>query len=208
MPCRRSPHGQHAEIPVTVNMISPTLVFVAALHKWINGELFVWAHCWAEPTHRWRVTLFKVHRLDRWCQIIKHVRPVSRRNLVNNTIKREGEKKKKEKLLLKKAGICFQWQVCFGGGASVRSCANVTYSMMWLSCGDAVKWRPPFLQQRLQPGLCNSSGQEADDMALCMHGGVNSMWVRSMALTSQSGYLQVVSVGVIGSSADWGGGRI
>lgn len=25
---------------------------------------------------------------------------------------------------------------------------------------------------------------------------------------SQTGYLQVVSVGVIGSSADWGGGRI
>ena len=25
---------------------------------------------------------------------------------------------------------------------------------------------------------------------------------------TQSGYLQVVSVGVIGSSADWGGGRI
>lgn len=44
MPCRRSPHGQHAEIPVTVNMISPTLVFVAALHKWIKGELF---GCWA-----------------------------------------------------------------------------------------------------------------------------------------------------------------
>lgn len=113
---------------------------------------------------------------------MKHVTPGSRCNLVNNTIKREGEKK--EKLLLKKAGICFQWQAGFGGGASVRSCANVTYSMMWLSCGDAVKWRPPFLQQRLQPGLCNSSGQEADDMALCMHGGGgDSMWVRSMALT-------------------------
>lgn len=62
----------------------------------------------------------------------------------------------------------------------------MTCSMMWLSCGDAVKWRPPFLQQRLQSGLCNSSGQEADDMVLCMHGaggGGNSMWVRSMALT-------------------------
>lgn len=74
--------------------------------------------------------------------------------------------------------------VCFGGGggASVRSCANVTYSMMRLLCGDAVKWRPPFPQQRLQSGLCNSSGQEEDDMVLCMH-GENSMWVRSMALT-------------------------
>lgn len=90
MPCRRSPHGQHAEIPVTVNMISPTLVFVAALHKWINGELFGWARCWA-----WRVPHFKVYRLDRWCQIIKHVTPGSRRNLVNNTIKRERKKKKK-----------------------------------------------------------------------------------------------------------------
>lgn len=28
MPCRRSPHGQHAEIPVTANMISPTLAFL------------------------------------------------------------------------------------------------------------------------------------------------------------------------------------
>lgn len=69
------------------------------------------------------------------------------------------------------------------GGASVRSCANVTYSVMQLLCGDAVKWRPPFLQQRLQSGLCNSSGQEEEeDMVLCMH-GENSMWVSSMALT-------------------------
>lgn len=30
MPRRRSPHGQHAEIPVTVNTISPTLVFVSS----------------------------------------------------------------------------------------------------------------------------------------------------------------------------------
>lgn len=67
--------------------------------------------------------------------------------------------------------MCFRRRVCFGGGASVRRRANVTHSVMWLPCGGAVRWRPPFfLQQRLQPGLCNSSGQE-DDMALCMHGG-------------------------------------
>lgn len=51
-----------------------------------------------------------------------------------------------------------------------RSRANVTYSMMCSSRGDALEWRPPFLQQRLQLGLCNSSGKEEDDMALCMHG--------------------------------------
>ena len=38
----------------------------------------------------------------------------------------------------------------------------------------------------------------------------NSVWVREKHGTNitQSGYLQVVSVGVIGSSAEWGGGRI
>lgn len=46
-------------------------------------------------------------------------------------------------------------------------------------------------------------------MALCMH-GKNSVWARKKHGTNitQSGYLQVVSVGVIGSSAEWGGGRI
>lgn len=91
--------------------------------------------------------------------------------------------------------------------ALVRSRANVTYSMMRLSCGDALEWRPPFLQQRLQSGLCNSSGQEEDDMALCMHGKQHVGEKHGTNIT-QSGYLQVVSVGVIGSSADWGGGRI
>lgn len=85
----------------------------------------------------------------------------------------------------------------------------MTYSMMQLLCGDAVKCCPPFLQQRLQSGLCNSSGQE-NDMALCMHGEKSMQHVGKKHGTNitQSGYLQVVSVGVIGSSADWGGSRI
>lgn len=91
--------------------------------------------------------------------------------------------------------------------AFVRSCAKVTYSMMCSSRGDALEWRPPFLQQRLQLGLCNSSGQEEDDMALCMHGKQRVGEKHGTNIT-QSGYLQVVSVGVIGSSAEWGGGRI
>lgn len=58
----------------------------------------------------------------------------------------------------------------------------MTYSVMCSSRGEALEWRPPFLRQRLQLGLCNSSGQEEDDMALCMH-GKQRVWVRSMALT-------------------------
>lgn len=85
------------------------------------------------------------------------------------------------------SAITSQWQVFLFVGvllclsAVVRSGANVTYSMMCSSCGDALEWCPPFLQQRLQLSLCNSSGQEEDDMALACMG--NSVWVRSMALT-------------------------
>lgn len=44
-------------------------------------------------------------------------------------------------------------------------------------------------------------------MALCMHGKQREGEKHGTNIT-QSGYLQVVSVGVIGSSAEWGGGRI
>lgn len=44
-------------------------------------------------------------------------------------------------------------------------------------------------------------------MALCMHGKQHVGEKHGTNIT-QSGYLQVVSVGVIGSSAEWGGGRI
>lgn len=45
-------------------------------------------------------------------------------------------------------------------------------------------------------------------MALCMHGKQRVGERKHGTNITQSGYLQVVSVGVIGSSADWGGGRI
>jgi len=44
-------------------------------------------------------------------------------------------------------------------------------------------------------------------MALCMH-GKQCVGEKHGTNITQSGYLQVVSVGVIGSSAEWGGGRI
>lgn len=75
--------------------------------------------------------------------------------------------------------------------------------IMWRCIGAASS----ILQQRLQLGLCNSSEQEENDMALCMH-GKQCVGEKHGTNITQSGYLQVVSVGVIGSSAECGGGRI
>lgn len=49
-----------------------------------------------------------------------------------------------------------------------------------------------------------------ESLNLIMQGRVyKSCWKRANALTLYKGvYLQVISVGVIGSSAEWGGGRI
>lgn len=73
--------------------------------------------------------------------------------------------------------------MCGGGGLRQKLCqCDIQYDA-------AAVWRRGEVASSVPPaeitvgGPCNSSGREEGDMVLCMHGGENSMGVRSMALT-------------------------
>lgn len=80
---------------------------------------------------------------------------------------------------------------------------------MCSSRGDASEWRPPFFPSGRDyswASVIALGGRRMTWLFACM--GKQRVGEKHGTNITQSGYLQVVSVGVIGSSADWGGGRI